>query len=227
MGALADFIAPARCAACGDAADGDLCEYCSTALEIIGPPLCRRCGTPGTEAGPCIACRSLTAFGRARSLLVFGGPARRLVLVLKRRGSTSLAADAGRLLADLARREGMDGRTVACVPAGRRARARGFDHAELLARAVGRELGVAFRRSLVRAGDASRQADVSIDRRRANVASAFVSRPVTGAVLLVDDVYTTGATVDAGARALRAAGADRVDVLTLARTLRRHAGPRL
>ena len=131
----------------------------------------------------------------------------------------------GGLLAALARREGLVAPDVVVthVPAGRAAAQRGFDHAGLIARATASALGVPARRLLVRAREGPRQADVPLDRRRANVAGRFAARAVDVPVLLVDDVYTTGATAEACAEALTKAGAASVDVLTWARTLRRRA----
>ena len=100
---------------------------------------------------------------------------------------------------------------------------RGFDHCELVARAVARDLGVGAVGLLTRRHEGPRQADVPVALRRSNVARRFDARPVHGGVLLVDDVYTTGATAEACALALRRAGAESVDVVTWARTLlRRH-----
>lgn len=242
MGLLGDLIAPLRCAACGETADGDLCGACARDLEPVGATICRRCGAPdarGEGSSDCAGCRSLGGFRRARSLLVYGGPAARLVLALKRRGRHGLARDAGGLLADLARAEGLAGDTVTFVPAGATARPRGFDHAELLARGVARGLGRPCVPLLDRTRQGGlpgrlRQADVPLSERRENVRSRFRARgPRTvrtdrhpSGVLLVDDVFTTGATAEACALALLARGAERVDVLTLARTVRRRGwGP--
>jgi predicted amidophosphoribosyltransferase len=110
---------------------------------------------------------------------------------------------------------------VAFVPAGRRARLAGFDHVELVARAVARQLGRPLGRLLYRVQDGPRQADVSLRDRRTNVSGRFAARPSPGRVLLVDDVFTTGATAEACSLALSASGARSVDVITWARTLRR------
>jgi predicted amidophosphoribosyltransferase len=129
----------------------------------------------------------------------------------------------GGLLARLASAHGLvTGHTVVTyVPAGRRARGRGFDHAGLIASATAHALGSPLRRLVVRVADGPRQADVANNRRRANVRERFASRSASGHVLLVDDVFTTGATAEACSLALLEAGADAVDVVTWARTLRR------
>jgi predicted amidophosphoribosyltransferase len=153
--------------------------------------------------------------------VAFAEPARSLTLALKRRGRPALVAGIGSLVADLAMAEGLEADSVTFVPAGRRARGRGFDPACLLARAVARELGVPLRALLVRAHDGPRQADVKQTERRANVRGRFAAVTTNGVVLLVDDVFTTGATAEACALALVRAGASAVNVVTWARTLRR------
>jgi predicted amidophosphoribosyltransferase len=221
MNGFSELIAPLRCVACGLEADGDLCVGCAGELYVVAGGVCERCGTPGPPRPACPACLALDGFRAARSLLLYEGPARRLVLALKRRGRRGLATAAGTLVADAAAAGGLWADLVAWVPAGRAARRRGFDHAELLARAVGRRLGVPARPALYRASEGPRQADVPMSGRRANVEGRFGARPVAGYVLLVDDVFTTGATAEACALALLRAGARSVDVVTLARTERR------
>jgi len=129
----------------------------------------------------------------------------------------------GSLMADVGDRAGLTGDTVTFVPGGRRARRAGFDQAELLARGVARRLEVPAKCHLFRGNEGPRQADVSLVQRRDNVRDRFASRPVQGRVLLVDDVYTTGATAEACSNELLRAGADSVDVITWARTLRLRA----
>ncbi len=171
----------------------------------------------------CEGCADLEGFRRARSLVVFAEAARRLTLDLKRRGRGPLARSVGRLLADLASAHELStqAHAITFVPAGGRARRLGFDHGELIARAAARSLGKPAARLLARVNDGPRQADVSFAERRSNVRGRFASRPARGHVLLVDDVFTTGATAEACSLALIEAGASSVDVVTWARTLRR------
>lgn len=218
---LVDAVASAtRCAGCGREGE-ELCVWCARRLRVLRPPWCDRCGTPSrAPCSSCEACRDLEGFGRARSLVSFADPARSLTLALKRRGSGEVARAVGTLLGALAER-GRSADVVTYVPAGRRARGKGFDHAELLARGVARWLGAPVRRWVYRRDVGPRQSDVSLTDRRTNARSRFASRRASGAVLLVDDVFTTGATVEACAVALLDAGAASVDAVTWARTLRR------
>lgn len=222
MRSLIELVAPDRCVGCGATSDGELCADCAGRVEVLRTGLCPRCGDPRGLLTTC-PCRELGGFRRARSLVVFAEPARSFTLALKRRARTSSVRAVGGLLAALAHREGLAqaGVVVTHVPAGRAAAKRGFDHAGLIARATADALAVPARRLLVRANEGPRQADVPLDERRANVAGRFAAKPVRSPVLLVDDVYTTGATAEACARTLCEAGAPSVDVLTWARTLRR------
>jgi ComF family protein len=184
--------------------------------------MCARCGTP-TEGpvGKCAQCIGLRGFARARSLVVYAEPARSLTLALKRRGGRDLARAMSGLMSRVAARADLRGDTVCFVPGGRRARRQGFDQAELLAHGVGRAMGLPVRRHLFRTREGPRQADVSMIDRRSNVRGRFAARPTRGAVLLVDDVYTTGTTAEACSLALLESGAESVDVITWARTVRR------
>jgi predicted amidophosphoribosyltransferase len=228
--ALLDLTAPIACVCCGRHGEAELCARCAEDLRPLVAPLCLRCGAPAAaELNECDQCRDLEGFGRARSLVVYAEPARSLTLVLKRRGRRALARSIGGLAARLAEAHGLVSEThvVTFVPAPKRARRVGFDHAELIARATARTIGCPVRRALVRVGGGPRQADVPFADRRDNVRRRFaprpIPRPITGPVLLVDDVFTTGATAEACSIALLQAGATSVDVVTWARTLRRRS----
>lgn len=224
MRSLVELVAPLRCVGCGDTADGELCLDCAHDVVPLAPPWCERCGTPTAKGtGRCSACAPLEWVDRARSVVVFADPARRLTLALKRRGRRGLARDIASLMTATAVRERLTGDAVTWVPGGRGARHAGFDHTALLARALARSLGRPAVGLLRRALDGPRQADVPLAARRSNVSGRFTAARAGGRVLLVDDVLTTGATVEACAKALHRAGATRVDVITWARTLRRVA----
>jgi ComF family protein len=144
---------------------------------------------------------------------------------LKFGGRERVAHVLGTLAAELWLGPGKLGGYSAVVPvplSARRRRERGFDQAELIARAVARHAAIPMRRRLlVKKTDCPPQTGLSASARRKNVASVYrasVPRSLRGRdVLLVDDVLTTGATAEAAARALRRAGCGGVDVLTLAR----------
>ena len=191
---------------------------------------CRDCGTPFLnsfpldEHGCCALCRSgQTGYDAAWSYGSFEGELRELIHLFKYEGVQTLARPLGKLMAvALPRTEVFD--VVVPMPMHwlRRWR-RGFNQAELLAREIARRAAAPVRRSVRRIKGTAPQAGLTHAKRRQNVAGAFrVSGAVEGLrVLLVDDVLTTGATASACARVLKAAGAERVAVLTVARADRR------
>ena len=189
---------------------------------MLEPPLCARCGAP--TAWPVRRCRECAgrrlAFASARSAVAYDDAVRRLVAGWKERGLRRLGDDAAAIVAECLLRP--DVTVVTFVPAdGNRRLERGYHPAERLAAALAARWQLPGASLLARAGPSRRQRGLTLVERRRNVAGAFRAvAPVTGAVLLVDDVYTSGATVHAAASALRAAGAQSVGVVTFARAIR-------
>ena len=219
--AALDAVFPPRCSGCG-ASGTFLCPECAAALPATGPPRCYRCWRPGSWAGDCSHCRlDPPAFDALRSAFVYAGLARELVHALKYRGMTALGETMAALTLEAAKDAEAD--VVVPVPlSSRRLRSRGYNQAAALARPLARELGLPLAsRLLRRSRNTQAQARTSdADERRLNVAGAFAVRGAGIArsrVLLVDDVTTTGATLDACAGALKEAGARSVYALTFAR----------
>jgi ComF family protein len=142
------------------------------------------------------------------------------VLLFKGRGRDELAAPLSALLLSAARRAGwpLPDAVVAVPMTWIRRLRRGYNQAELLAHTVARELGVRPVHALGRRGRGTQVGGARSDRLRLSAAAFPVRRLVTGRILLVDDVLTTGATAAACTRALKRAGADEIYVLTVART---------
>ena len=215
---LLALIAPPCCAACAAPvpAGRRLCRECTAGLPWIADP-CGRCGLPA----PCRPCPAARApFARAWAPVALDGPARALVHALKFHGRTAVAATmAAQIAANAPRGLLPQPATLVPVPTHpRRARQRGFDQALLLARALAPRVGLPVVTALARRGGPTRQLGASRAQRAAGPDVA-VRRPVPGAVVLVDDVHTTGASLAACALALRAAGARTVIGVTYARTL--------
>jgi ComF family protein len=239
--AALDLVFPALCPVCettlGAGRRDPLCGTCWSAISRLGAPWCDRCGAASlaTEADaepPYVALRLTCArcttdppqYDYARAAALYEGQLRDAIHALKFSGRRALASPLGDLAAEQCAAS-LPGAIDALVPvplARARERERGFNQAALLARRIGRHLDVPIRSSwLARIRSTRPQSDLSAPERRANVRDAFrASGRVAGRhVLVVDDILTTGATLDACARALRAAGARRIGVLTVARVV--------
>ncbi len=218
------LLFPPRCVACG-AFGSFLCPACRELAPRAAPPRCPVCWMPSDRRdAPCWSCRRESpAFEAARCPFVYRGAAREAVHALKYRGVSAVAPAMALPMAECLRDWAPPVDLIVPVPlAGRRQRLRGFNQSHLLAREVGDLAGLPVGAGvLVRrraAPSQARSADEAA--RRANVAGAFAaerSRLKGEGVLLVDDVMTSGATLDACARALRSAGSGSVYALTFAR----------
>lgn len=223
-----DLIFPPFCPVCaqplGVGRRDPLCGSCWSEIRAPAPPLCDRCGIPLLAAPtPCPACRAdPPPFERARGAALYAGPLREALHALKFRGKRALARPLAQLVHERCGSALVPGAdALVPVPLARaRLRERGFNQAELIAERLGALLGLPVRqRWLARVRETAPQTDLTAAQRRGNVGGAFrASGRVAGRhVILVDDVLTTGATCRECARALRGAGARRVDVVTVAR----------
>lgn len=236
---LLAFLLPSRCPGCGffmpSPAPRRLYSICLGKLERLTEPLCQCCGLPLTLASGLAVCsrcaKTPPSFGKARALFCYraGSDGQPDILgSLIRRHKYGPNQSLGAVLAEMLEEglpvePGYD--VVIPVPLHRRRLfRRGFNQSAPLARAVTRKLGCRLDiSSLIRLIATQPQTAQDLQSRRRNVHKAFAVRypeRIAGLkVLLVDDVLTTGATADACAAALRAAGAQAVDVLTIARAL--------
>jgi ComF family protein len=212
-----------------DAPSGALvCPACTAALREPPWPRCPRCHFPrGTGRSPDAACLECAgwpaALAGARASTVLEPPADALVHALKYQGWKRLAEGMGRRMARVCP---LPGHIVVPVPTtAARARRRGYNQAELLARAYASALHAPLVDGLVREREGPSQISLPPDQRRANVDGAFALRAAARGALaareiaLVDDVLTTGATAGAAARTLERAGVAGVIVVTFARAL--------
>ena len=236
---LVDFLLPPRCAACNTqtAATGAVCARCWQTIDFIERPLCPRLGLPfsygfgldgqDNEALCAEAIARPPVFDRARAVAVHDGPARKLVSALKFRDRTDHAPIMARWMARAGAELLADADLMAPVPLHRRRLwQRKHNQSALLANAIARATGMPALPDLLRRTRPTRaQIGLNPRQRAANVHGAFAVEPrhlprIRGRrVLLVDDVYTTGATVTAAARALLGSGAAAVDVLAFARVV--------
>ncbi len=219
---LLAIVAPPACVACREPlgrAEQLVCGDCLRALPWLRGARCDRCGLPRHRRERCPA--AAAAFTRSWSPMVYDGSARALVGALKWHGALPAAGlMAAQMTATLpgALRAGV---VVPVPPQRTRKRRRGFDPAAALAGEVATRLGLPLAPVLVRRDRAGRQARAGrAERRAAGRIVVEAVAPVAQPVLLVDDVHTTGATLDVCAGVLRAAGAPSVSAVTYARTLR-------
>jgi predicted amidophosphoribosyltransferase len=223
---LLAVLVPPACVACRAPlrdADAVLCVACRRALPWLPDERCARCGLPSPCAPAGAACPARgAAFRVAWAPLAYDGPARALVAALKFRGALRVADLMAAQLAASAPPALLDGATLVPVPLHpARRRARGFDQAARIAAALARRRDLPFAACLERSGAATRQLGAGRGERLAVGRLAITaSGAVPDRVVLVDDVHTTGATFDACARALQAAGAQHVTALAYARALR-------
>ena len=218
---MLDLLLPQRCLVCS-LPGAQVCEGCTAALRRIESPLCARCGAPTAwpvqRCGECAGRR--LAFAHAHAVLVYDDRLRQVVVAWKERGLRRLAGWAAAVVRESLARP--DVVCVAFVPGDpdRRLK-RGYHAAERLATELAAEWELPLHALLTRARGSPRQRGLTQHERRRNVAGAFLAHGrVPARVALVDDVYTTGATANAAASALRKGGARNVEVVTLARTIR-------
>jgi competence protein ComFC len=217
---MLDLLLPQRCVVCG-LGGTQLCGICLLRLPRIEPPLCERCGTP--TAWPVRRCRECAgrrlAFARARAAVYYDDAVRAVVAAWKERALRRLAAAAVATVIEVVEPPGAD--IVAFVPPDPdRGLRRGHHPPRQLAESLAEHWDLPIASPLRRRAT-KRQRGLSRAERRRNVANVFSAKgSVPASVVLVDDVFTSGATANAAAAALRKAGARRVEVVTFARVVR-------
>ncbi len=228
------LLVPPVCHGCGTivAETGTLCPECWAGVRFLERPWCAVLGTPfahdlGEGAVSPEAMAAAPDFDRARSAVVHDGVARQMVQALKYGDRTDLGPGMARWMARAGAELLDDADIIMAVPLHwRRLLSRRYNQSAELARALARLTGRRFvAGALSRVKATHQQVGLNATQRRDNVRGAFAvakgkENEVRGKrILLVDDVYTTGATVSAAARALKRKGAVRVDVLTFARAM--------
>lgn len=227
---LERWLLPGVCLLCqgGPGPDNDdlVCRLCRARWVRLPEPLCVRCGEP--RLLPELACRICQAWPpgleRVRSAVWHEAGARDVVHQLKYEGWWRVTVAMAEAMRGL---EPLTGRLfLVPVPlASKRLKSRGYNQSEYLARALGALIGAPVHPgALVRVRETPTQTALTPEERLANVSGAFRGQGVKGRrIALVDDVFTTGATLVAAAEALGRAGAERVEAVTFARARARVA----
>jgi ComF family protein len=234
-----DIALPTLCVACREPVDGEgVCAECWAKLSFIERPLCPRLGIPfvydpGPELLSMEAIANPPAYQRGRAAVRYDDVARTLVHALKYQDRTDLAPAMGRWMARAGRELLEEADALIPVPLHwRRGWSRRYNQSGALARVIERQSGVkVLPEALRRVRRTEQQIGLSRSQRASNVQGAFkvashrLSDIQGRRVVLIDDVLTSGATVDACARALLRAKAAQVDVLVFARVVDTHKAP--
>jgi len=237
IGAIHDLLFPPRCVGCSRRLDHSrpplFCTDCLNKLSFIASPICPCCGIPYATGADhlCSAClRNANDFDLARSLLLYHPPLDGVILRLKFGGELSGLRSLGTLFTGSRCLEALSPPDyILPVPLHpTRIRERGFNQATLIARSCFPQWQERLRLDiLIKKHQTPPQTQLSGQHRRTNLKRAFSLHPQSEifgkTILLVDDVLTTGSTVNACAKLLRRGGAKRIEVFTLARSLGKHA----
>jgi len=227
--AVEQLLLPAECLLCHALlnprdADRLVCPVCRHRWKSVRPPWCARCGQPEPHFGPCRLCAAWpVALHSARSAVWLTAGAQHAVHALKYNGLARIADDLARAMSSLRPPPGGASVLVPIPLAPRRLRQRGYNQSERLARALARTWRIpVIVDLLIRTRETPTQTALTPGTRLANVAGAFGMRHAAcdiphAAFVLVDDVFTTGATLAEAARALEQAGASSIHGITFAR----------
>ncbi len=217
-----DLLFPATCGGCGGGKTR-WCESCQAKVNIIQPPVCEVCGIKIPTNRICLRCQTKPpVYKGLRSWAIYDGPLRSVIHRLKYKHDISLGIVLAGYLIDLLSSLGWELDMVAPVPLGvARIKERGYNQAALLARPIAMSTGINYKpRALTRIRETRTQVGLTVTQRYENVKHAFrgeLSVVEGKTVLIVDDVMTSGATLESCSAALMEAGSIGVFALTLAR----------
>ncbi len=223
--AIVDLFFPARCLGCSRWGDF-ICPECFRQIPRIEPPLCMKCGKPESSGLLCPSCWGWhSEIEGIRSVFRFEGLIRHCIHQLKYYNLKALSLRLGDCLAGYLQSNLIPCDVLVPVPLhSKRLKQRGYNQSGLIAAALGKITNLPVGANcLCRTRDSAPQAkSANVEERRQNVAGAFICRNDTlrdGRILLIDDVCTSGATLEACAGALKSAGARSVWGLTIAREI--------
>jgi ComF family protein len=220
-----DWIYPPVCAGCG--IPGEVwCAACQKSIKKINDNICDRCGYPGKfDLGECPGCdKHDPQYTKIRSCGVYQGSLKEAIHSLKYQSNLALGYFLSEILEAKLRNENWDIDLVVPVPLSKgRQKERGYNQAALLAHPLAKRMDIHYdSRSLTRQKYTESQVHLSAEERSRNMADAFSIKPSvwTGKrVLIIDDVITTGSTINECARAIKEGGAVDVYGLSIARAI--------
>lgn len=228
MNKILDILYPRRCILCDgvlDTPDSGVCTQCRPKLNYVKEPSCKKCGKPiGDERGEyCYDCREgRHSYAQGKSVWVYQGEMKQSIYRFKDGGRREYAEfyakESARLYGDWIKRK--DIQAIIPIPIHRHKRyKRGYNQAEIYAKELGKQCGLPVdSKTLIRVVDTLPQKTLS-DRERKNNLKKALKIGVDGVqwkrVLVVDDIYTTGSTVDAAAAVLQEAGVEKIYILSI------------
>lgn len=219
---IIEQLVPRHCLLCGGSTGAhNLCSGCAADLPVSPVDACPHCARPGTGGAVCGVClKRPPAFDATLAAFAYRFPLDQLIPQLKYHGRLAIAPVLGELLASAAAGRPRPDRIIPMPLHPARLAGRGFNHATEIARRLCAVSGLVLdTRSATRVRDTPPQQALSLSARRGNVRGAFICAPLAGLnVALLDDVMTTGTSLDELARAVKRAGAARVECWVVART---------
>lgn len=224
-----DWLYPPRCCNC-ERRGFVLCEACFAEIEPLYGILCQKCGYPIMGRGRlCEDCRiTPPPFTQMRSWASFSGPLKEAVHALKYKRNLAMGSLLAKPLVEVVKKSGWQIDLVVPIPLSRsRLRSRGYNQAALISHQLAAELNIKHSSTAVkRIKNTSTQIDNDVNKRFTNLLDAFYANPATlkkRNILIVDDVITTGATMQNCTKALLKAGAENIYCLSVARAILRHS----
>lgn len=223
-----DWLYPPRCCNC-DRWGFVLCDECFTQIDPLSGNLCHKCGYPIVGQGSlCEDCRLDTPpYTQMRSWTSHAGPIQKAIHALKYKRNLALGSILAEPLVGIVKKNGWQIDLVVPIPLSKsRLKTRGYNQAALISRHLAATLNIQHSSSTVkRIRNTSTQIEMDVNKRFTNLLDAFYANPATlkkRNILIIDDVVTTGATMQNCAKALLKAGADNIYCLSVARAILRH-----
>jgi ComF family protein len=227
-GGVIGLVYPPVCLACGRLMDGFVCGDCVGNLELIKPPICLKCGKPtAIEVDDCRHCSGKRLpFKLLRSVGLHDGTLREVVHSLKYGSGSRAAKYLSALMVNSLNECGFDPDFVTYVPVHRKTISRrGYNQAYLLAKEVSAMIDKPLKDTLIKVRYTVEQNSLTLKERKSNLKDVFKVKyglDIKGkAALLIDDVYTSGATINEVSKALRQAGINEIMALTVTRAVTR------
>ncbi len=221
---LKELLFPSRCLICKKISKDVICRECLSKISVIKGPVCEICGSPIDKEGICYKCKiSPPYFSKACSYALYDGVIRTAIIRFKFEKKKSVGVFLGKILGEFVLELAWNADFIVPIPLSKeRLRSRGFNQSEILALEISKIVGIPMSLGLIRIKETKPSVNLNVEERLNNINRAFLlSDPNLKfkKVLLIDDVYTTGATTNEASKTLLDRGIKEVKVVTLAREI--------